>query len=152
MALATRDIIDALRDHALASGYFDTVNGHEPKRAPGLGLSAAVYVQRLRAVPARSGLGSVSVRLELNIRCMTGMLAEPQDMIDPNLMDAVDALGRAYSGDFTLGGLVAEVDLLGMHGQPLGGDAGYMNQDQQLYRVFVINLGVTVNDLWTEAA
>jgi hypothetical protein len=81
MSLATRDIIDAAVSHALQTGHFDQCNGHEPKRAPGLGLSASVYVASLRPIPARSGLNSTSALLVLNVRCMTSMLAEPQDGI-----------------------------------------------------------------------
>src|SRR5688500_8225689 len=115
MALAVADIINAAASHAAASGHFDQVNGHEPKRAPGLGLSASVYVSRLGFIRERSGLSSTSALLTLNVRCMTSMLAEPQDGIDPNLLGAVDALMAAYSGDFELGGAVANVDLLGAH-------------------------------------
>lgn len=152
MALATRDIIDAACSHALSLGEFDQVNGHEPKRAPGNGLSASVWAQSLRPIQARSGLASTSALLVLNIRAMTSMLAEPQDGIDPALVGAVDALLRAYSGDFELGGLVANVDLLGAYGPGLSADAGYLNQDQQLYRVVVITLPLVVNDLWSQAA
>lgn len=152
MALATRDIIDAACSHALSLGEFDQVNGHEPKRAPGNGLSASVWAQSLRPIQARSGLASTSALLVLNIRAMTSMLAEPQDGIDPALVGAVDALLRAYSGDFELGGLVANVDLLGAYGPGLSAEAGYLNQDQQLYRVVVITLPLVVNDLWSQAA
>lgn len=152
MALGLRAIIDAAVSHALALGEFDQVNGHEPKRAPGLGLSASIYTQRLSFIRERSGLNSTTALVTLNVRCMTSMLAEPQDDIDPNLLGAVDALIRAYSGDFDLGGLVANVDLLGAHGPGLTADAGYLNQDQQLYRVVVITLPLVVNDLWSQAA
>lgn len=151
MTLGLRAIIDAAVSHALELGWFDQVSGHEPKRAPGLGLSAAVYAQRLSFVRERSGLNSTSALVVLNVRCMTSMLAEPQDDIDPNLLNAVDALMRAYSGDFTLGDLVANVDLLGAHSPGLAADAGYLNQDQQLYRVVVITLPLVINDLFDQA-
>ena len=152
MTLALLDIINAARDHALSTGWFDVVSGHEPKRAPGNGVSAAVWVEDVSPIPARSGLASTSARVELSVRCMTPMLAEPQDGIDPNLVGAADALMRAYTGDFTLGDLVANVDLLGSHGPGLRGRAGYLNQDQQLYRVFVITLPLVCNDLWDQVS
>jgi hypothetical protein len=152
VTLALADIIDAACSHAQTAGWFDTVNGHEPKRAPGLGVSASVWAQSLRPVSARSGLNATSALVVLNVRCMTPMLAEPQDDVDPNLFGAVDALMRAYTGDFDLGGLVSNVDLLGSYGPGLTAEAGYLNQDQVLYRVVTITLPLVVNDLWSQAA
>jgi hypothetical protein len=80
------------------------------------------------------------------------MLAEPQDDIDLNLALATHAVMSAITGDFTLGGLVRTVDLLGMTSEQLGGEAGYLNQDQKLYRVMVITVPCLVNDLWTQEA
>jgi len=152
MTLALADIIDAAVSHALALGEFDQVNGHEPKRAPGLGISAAVWAQSLRPISARSGLASTSALVTLTVRVYTSMLQEPQDAIDPHLLGAVDALMRAYTGDFELGGLVANVDLLGAYGPGLFADSGYMNQDQTLYRVVTITLPLVINNLWDQVA
>lgn len=150
MALDTKAILDAVVSHALASGHFERVNQHEPKSAPGNGLSAAVWVDRVG--PARgSGLAMTSALLVLNVRLYTSMLSEPQDAIDPNLMAAHDALMTAYSGAFTLGGLVRSVDLLGAAGTPLSSQAGYLNQDSKLFRVITITLPVIVNDCWEQA-
>jgi hypothetical protein len=151
VTLDFRAVRDAAISHASASGYFDQVAGHEPKNAPGNGLSASFYLQNVRPVAARSGLSVTSVRVELEVRLLTPMLAEPQDDIDPNLLVAADALMRAWSGDFELSGAVAQVDLLGAHGTPLQGEAGYFNQDGKLFRGFVITLPVVVNDLWSQS-
>lgn len=151
MAIDITGILDAVVSHAAASGHFETVNGHEPANAPGHGLTAAVWADRVTPVRS-SGLASLSVLLVFNVRVYTSAVQEPPDAIDPNLISAVDTLCAAYAGDFTLGGLVREVDLLGQHGQPLDVRAGYIQQDGQLYRVATISLPVVVNDLWTEAA
>lgn len=150
MALAVDEIVDVVMSHALASGYFDRVNGHEPKNAPGTGLSAAVWADSIRSVQS-SGLSSTSAAVVLNVRLYTSMLQEPQDAIDPAMLRAVSALFAAYSGDFTLGGNAREVDLLGSDGAPLQAKAGYLNQDQKLYRVMTITLPVIVNDAWDQA-
>ena len=150
MALAVDEIVDVVMSHALASGYFDRVNGHEPKNAPGNGLSAAVWADSIRSVQS-SGLSSTSAAVVLNVRLYTSMLQEPQDAIDPAMLRAVSALFAAYSGDFTLGGNAREVDLLGSDGAPLQAKAGYLNQDQKLYRVMTITLPVIVNDAWDQA-
>lgn len=151
MALDVDGTVDAVISHAMASGYFDQVNGHEPKNAPGNGLTAAVWFDTMRAVLS-SGLASVSVLLVLNVRLYTSMLQEPQSAIDPALLRASGALFAAYAGDFTLGGLVREVDLFGAEGTPLLAKAGYLNQDNKLYRVVTITLPVVVNDAWDEVA
>jgi len=151
MALGASAILSAVESHALALGHFDRVNRHEPKSAPGNGVSAAIWVQNLRPVAAASGLAATSARLELSVRVYLNMLQEPQDAIDTNIMTAVDALMAAYSSDFDLGGLVRNVDLLGAHGDPLQADAGYLEQDRKLYRVVVITLPLIVSDLWAQA-
>lgn len=143
-------ILDAVVSHAAASGQFERVNGHEPKSAPGNGLTAAVWVQSVGPVPNGSGLQRTSAVLVFNVRVYTPMLMEPQDAIDPALVGAVDALMSAYSGDFELGGNVRCVDLLGMAGIPLSAQAGYLEQDKRIYRVMTITLPVIVNDAWEQ--
>jgi len=151
MALDVDGIVDAVASHAGASGYFDRVNGHEPKNAPGNGLTAAAWFDTIRPVLS-SGLDSLSALLVLNVRLYTSMLQEPQDAIDPMMLRATGALFTAYAGDFTLGGLVRHVDLLGAEGAPLQAKAGYLNQDNKLYRVITITLPVVANDAWDEVA
>jgi hypothetical protein len=147
---ALRDLIGALEDHAASLGQFDQINRHEPKSAPGRGLTAAIWVDRLRPVRT-SGLNSVSVALDVMVRVYLPMLTEPQDEIDPLMLDAVDALCATYGGDFQLGGRVRSVDLFGAGGVQLQAQAGYMQQDGRLYRVMTITVPCVVNDLWTEA-
>lgn len=144
-------ILAAVISHAAASGLFDRVAGHEPKNAPGNGLSAAIWVQSIAPLPAASGLSYTTGYLVLRERLYNPMLQEPQDSIDPNLLAATDTMIGLYSGDFTLGGLVRNVDLLGAHGIPLRADAGYLEQAGKLFRVFDITLPLVCNDLWTQA-
>jgi len=151
VTLGASGILAAVKSHALATGLFENVLGHEPKSAPGNGLTAAVWVQNLRPAVA-SGLDSTSARLQLSVRVYMNMLADPQDEIDTRILAAVDVLMAAYSADFTLGGLVRDVDLLGADGDPLSADAGYLEQDGRLYRVMVVTLPLVVNDLWTQAS
>ena len=150
MALDITGILDAVVSHAMACGHFERVNQHEPENPPGAGLTAAVWADRVTPVRS-SGLASVSTLLVFNVRLFTSMQSDPADAIDPAMLAAVDTLCAAYAGDFTLGGLVRQVDLLGSAGQPLDIRAGYIPQDGALYRVLTISLPVIVNDLWTEA-
>ncbi|MGH8883261.1 MAG: hypothetical protein ACRD0P_38960, partial [Stackebrandtia sp.] len=145
MTVQTTGILSAIVSHAMASGHFERVNSHEPKNAPGNGLTAAVWVDSIGPVRS-SGLAVTSGRLVFNVRLYSGMLQEPADAIDPNLIAATDALMSAYSGDFDLGGTVRCVDLLGQAGVPLGAQAGYISHSGTMYRVMTITLPVLVND------
>lgn len=153
VAFAPEALYLAALDHALTSGLFDSVNGHEPKSAPGRGLTAALWADAIDPVPNTSGLNLTTMRLALNLRIYSSMLQEPQDAIDPNILTAVATLMAAYSGDFTLGGLLGDqgVDLLGRAGQALSARAGYLNQDNRIFRVMTILLPLIVPDAWEQA-
>src|SRR2546429_1429361 len=144
-------ILNAAVSHAMALGLFERANGHEPKNAPGNGITAAVWVDYIGPHPGQSGLATTSARLVLNVRIYTSMLAEPQDAIDPRVLAAVGVLMGEYSGDFDFGGAVESVDLLGRAGPPMSAQAGYLNQDGKLYRVMTITVPVIVNDVWSQS-
>lgn len=145
-------ILDGLESHALASGWFERVNKHEPKASPGNGITAAIWLDSLTPLPEASGLASTSGLLVWTLREYQNFLSEPMDAIDPNLLAAANALIAAYSGDFELGGNVRNVDLLGAHGAPLAGRAGYLNQDGKVFRIFNITIPLVVSDIWNQAA
>lgn len=151
MTLNIGGILDGVVSHAMASGHFEQVNGHEPANAPSLGLTAAVWTDSIQAIRS-SGLASTSAVLVFNVRVYTSTQSEPADAIDPNVISAVDDLCAAYIGDFTLGGLVRQVDVLGQHGQPLLVRAGYIQQSGAIFRVMTITLPVIVDDLWEQVA
>lgn len=147
--METDAYIDAIVSHAMSTGQFERVNQYEPKKAPGNGLTAAVWFQSL--VPTRiGGLDSTTVRLVMRIRIYTSMLMDPPDQIDPNVIEALDVLLNAYSGDFTLDGLIRNVDLLGQSGTPMQADAGYLNQDGKMMRIVDITLPMIINDVWEQ--
>jgi hypothetical protein len=153
MALDVRTLSNALQDHALRSGWFDAVNGEEPKSPPGQGLTCAVWPQQLRPAPGVSGLVATSIRLAFRVRLYMGITNEPGDAIDPYMLDACDALMGAYSGDFTLDGQVMEIDLLGTYGDALGLEAGYQRMESGTeFRVVDITVPLIVTDLWDQEA
>lgn len=152
MTLDISTLIGAAQDHALATGLFDSVNGHEPLSPPGSGLTAAVWPQQIAPARGASGLASTTARVAMIFRIYSPMNQLPADAIDPAMVGAIDVMGSAYSGDFTLGGLVKQVDLLGAYGDPLGGQAGYLTEGAQQYRVWDITLPLVVNDLWPQAS
>jgi hypothetical protein len=145
-------VTDAVASHALSLGVFDRVNTHEPKVAPGNGITCAVWVDRILMNRKASGLNRTGVTLVFNIRLYQTMLSEPQDAIDPNLIGALDLLMAAFNGDYELGGTVREVDVFGMNGVALGAQAGYVPQDNKMYRVVIVTLPLNMNDVWEQVA
>lgn len=142
--------IDAVVSHAMSTGRFDSVNGHEPKAVPGYGVTAAVWSQSIGPLRNASSLVHTSALLVMNVRIYASMLSEPQDMIDPQVIKACDDLFAAYSGDFTLDGMIKAVDLLGMSGTPLSGQAGYQEVSGKMFRVVTITLPLMINDAWEQ--
>lgn len=143
-------VYDALLTVPQASGFFDTVNGHEPKNAPGVGLSAGLWLDSVGPNPERSGGATVSLVCGFNLRLYTSMFAEPADAIDPNLMIAGCAMMAAYAGGFDIPGADAFIDLLGMAGAGLHGQAGYIDLSGRLHRVFTLEIPVIVDDAFAE--
>jgi hypothetical protein len=144
-------ILAEIVSHAQRIGHLAQVNQHEPKSAPEGVLTGAVWAQELRPLPSSSGLNATTVLVAFNVRIYKNMLSLPQDAIDPEVLAATDALMAAYSGDFTLGGLVRNVDLLGEHGEGLFARAGYVPQDGRLYRILDISVPCVINDLWVQS-
>lgn len=147
--LNIEDVLDKLVSHAMAQAVFDSVNAHEPKSAPGHGLTAALWVEQLGPVPT-SGLASTSALLTYMLRIYTNMLAEPQDAIDPNMIAATDIMIAAYSADLDLGGDARMVDLLGAYSPGLSARAGYIPQDGKLFRCMTITVPIVINDVWDQ--
>lgn len=143
---AVQALFDAVQSQAMTLGLFERVNTHEPKNAPGLGLSCSIWVQSVKPVSS-SGLASVSGEVTFHLRVYSSMLAEPQDSIDPEVMSAALTLMAAYAGAFTLGGTVRNVDVM-----QTTLEAGYLNQDHRIFRVMVVALPIIINDLWDEVA
>lgn len=146
-------IQDAVVSDIQGSGYFDKVNQHEPKRAPGFGLTAAVWMQQLVPVPAGSGLDRTSALLVMMARFYSLMIGEPQDMIDVNLMKSTSNVIRRYHDnfDFDLDPLVRNIDIFGSAGVPFRVDAGYVEQDGTMFRVMDLTIPIIVNDVWIQS-
>lgn len=152
MSLEPRPILAALVSHAQVSGKYAKVNRHEPKSAPhgGSRLTMSVWFQRSLPLGTKSGLYQTSGLVEFWARIYKNMLSEPQDEIDPDMMDAAADYIRRVSADYTLGGTVKNVDLLGAHGPGLSSQAGYLTQDRVPFRVILITIPCVINDLWEQ--
>jgi hypothetical protein len=143
-------IFDAVKSKAAGLGVFGQVAGHEPKNAPGNGLLCSTWVDTIEPLPSASGLSQTSGRVVFHQRIYSNMLQEPQDDIDPGIVAAASALIAAYSADFTLGGTIREIDLLGEFGQALSAQAGYLEIDRKFYRVMVVIVPVIIDGMWLQ--
>lgn len=149
MALDAGALTNATINPALTLGVFAKVNGHEPKNAPGKGLTCSFWLDRIRPITS-SGLNTTTLLVVFNARIQSDMLAEPQDDIDPRLAEAAGLLFNAYHSDLTLGGLVRTIDVFGSEGVRLEGRAGYLEQDRRQFRIFTLTVPLIVNDVWTQ--
>jgi len=152
VSIDSRALFNVLTGYAASSGLFDSVTGHEPKAAPSpTGVSASIWWAGTEPILS-SGVNSVSVRVEFQCRVYTTMLQEPQDDIDPRIMDAVDVMFTALIGDFDFGSQARYVDVLGSDGERLRAVPGYLTQDSKVFRVADIFVPVLVNDAYAEVA
>lgn len=149
MALDSTGLFNELLSAISSLGVFDKVNAHEPKNAPGHGITCSIYVNNI--APARtSGLASCSAVVVFNVRVYNDMLQEPQDTIDIDTMQATDSVINALAGDFDLGGLARNVDFFGYEGTKVTATAGYITIDNKMYRAMTIVVPVIVNDVWEQ--
>lgn len=152
-AAAVNGLFNAVVTDALTTGLFESVNTHEPKNAPGNGLTCWVHVSDVQPVRT-SGLDQTSGLVSFFVEIYCSMLQEPQDDIDPMMLSAASVLMGNYSGDFTLAADttadVRHVDLLGAYGTGLSVQGGYKQIGDKLERVMVVYLPVVINDMWLQ--
>lgn len=148
MTINLRGILNAIISHAKASGHFEQFAGHDFKSAPGAGVWGSVFLDTIEPIGEVSGLNSATVRVSVMVRVTQNMLKDPQDDIDPEIAGAVDALLDAVLDDFTLGGLVRNIDVFGETGAGVSVNAGYFEQDHRNYRATDITIPMIINDVW----
>jgi hypothetical protein len=144
---AVNALLNAAKGHAEETGAFRSVVSHEPKAAPGSGLRAAIWVQHIRPIAA-SGLAATSAVVTLSVRVYLNMLEKPEDNIDPQVLAALSLLMDQYTGDFTFGGTIRNVDLLGINGEMLEAEMGYISIADVMYRHGTLIVPCVINDLW----
>lgn len=151
-AAAINAVYAAAVSAAEGLGIFEKVIAHEPKAKPVSLPACAVWTQNLVPVAAVSGLNITSGRLGLRARIYLNFLGKPEDKIDPQLVALTSTLLGAYSGGFTFGETVMEIDLLGAYGEALSAEAGYIQHDDTQFRVMEISVPVIIDGLWTQEA
>ena len=149
MSLDVAGLFATLQSHAQETGHFEAVLLHEPKSAPGQGVTLCMWLGPIFPVTS-SGLDSVSMLAVINMRLYTPFLQEPQDAIDSVLWAAMDPVIQSYATDFTLNGQARAVDLFGENGIEFRAEPGYINQDGTVFRVVELVVPVIVNDCYQE--
>lgn len=146
-------IFAAAQSHAQGLGYFDEVNTHPVTNPPGNQIVCSITLGPIRGVGAMSGLHSTSGVVTMLQRIYKNIQTEPQDHIDIDVLKVVDALFAAYSGDFTFGGLIRNVDILGQTGAQMMAAPGWLPWPDGggTYRTVDITLPLIINDMWTQA-
>jgi Domain of unknown function (DUF4082)/PKD domain len=140
-------LIGALANHAARLGVFSSIVNHEPVSSPGNGVTAAIWCGPTYPARGASGLNSTSVVVVGFIRLYRPMGTVDQDALELGILKAKTALWKAYSGDFTLGGLVRHIDLLGQYGMAFRDDPAYQTWDSTQYRVVTLTVPMVVNDV-----
>jgi hypothetical protein len=150
--MQTSAILDAVVSHAQTTGHFENVNQYEAKSAPGRGIHCGVWSESAVALRNGSGLDSTSVRAIFTVQVLCSVDRDPQDDIDVDITNAVDALMTNYNGDFTLDGLIRNIDVFGQYGTPLGWVMGHTNISGKPFRVAAITLPLIIDDAWEQTA
>lgn len=145
-------IFNALASHAATLGIFDTVTNHEAINAPGHGLHYEIWAGPIGPARGDSGLDITSARVIMMGRVKCSVMREPRDQIETDLLYAVDRLMAEYTGAFQLGlPGVRAIDLMGIEGIALEARPGWINLDNQSYRVADITIPIIVNDTWVQS-
>ena len=150
MAFNFQGLVDAVASYAGTTGEFDAVNTHEPKAKPSNGVTCSIWIAELAPIASASGLNSVTGLVTMTMRIQRPFLSQPADQIDPLILQACASLMGVFAGGFTMGETVRDVDLLGAHSQGLHAKAGYVNQDNTVFRIMDVTLPLVVNDLFPE--
>jgi hypothetical protein len=153
MSTDSTEIIDLVNSRVKAMKLFDAVLDHEPKSPPGDGFTWACWVRSWRPVPSLSGLASTGTILTLSGRIFCRFIREPQDDIDRDLFERVDAVIRESSTDLSFGIANESVwtDLLGQDSEGLYAESGYINMDGVIFRVADLIIPVVLADQWAQA-
>jgi|SRR5579871_4720694 len=150
-AAAMRGLFAEVRSRAEALSVFSSVNGHEPRNAPGSALTFAFWGEEIKAVTS-SGLASTTCVIMLGGRIYHSALGKPEEDTDPAVMSAACSVMAACSAGFTLDGEVRDVDLLGQFGTPLSAHLAWLTQEGKQFRTAEMSIPLVVDDMFPQAA
>ena len=148
MAVDAAGILNAVVSKAQTLGVFDSVNGHEPMKVPGRGVTAAFWYEAIGPHVRGSGLNTTSANLVMFGRTYADAFLPNLDIVEPALLDATVKLIGALSLNFTLDSAlnVQSISLLGETGQSTFARAGYLNQDGRMKRIYNLTISMIIRD------
>ncbi len=136
----------ALHQRLVSVGQFDSVHDVEPANAPGKGLYAAMWFERLQPIPALSSLASAFMVYVHVVRIYKNATSEPKDSIDINLIKAADAVFSSLIADHRLGNTAYSVDVLGEYSDGLTATTDYVDFGRNAwYRVVDLSVPIGVD-------
>lgn len=149
-------IFAEIKNPIMALGIFKTVAFYEPKAAPPAD-HCALWGDRLRAIPRRSGLATAAFLMMINCRIYNSygsadFVDQTAAAVEPKVFRAAAAVMGEFIGNFTLETLDGNIDVLGDNGFALDAVPGYINHDGIIFRVITVQIPVIINDLFAEVA
>jgi hypothetical protein len=151
MSVDVEGTITRLVNHAKMLGAFEVARATEFKSAPPNALCFALWVQRLGSSPVGSGLSSTNAALQVTARIYFPMTHKPEAEIEGKVFGAAGGYLGRINGDYTLGGTVRNVDILGEVGDVLAWQGGYLAIDNKVSRIADLNMNVIFNNSWEQA-
>lgn len=147
----------AVGDVARQSNLFDRVDDHDSRNPPGRGLTCQVLMGAFEPVGRASGLSVTAARMEFTVRIAAPRMQSPDGKTDQAVLYAAAYLLAVYNADFDLDevtpdGLVRCVDVLGMYGDPLRIEPGWITDSELPYRVADITVPLILNDVFPQGA
>jgi hypothetical protein len=146
-------IRDPIASHVLAAGIYDTFDGHPPDVVPNSGIHGIQEFGGMKRARGRggSGLASTSMLVIVTVSTFLAIEQEPADDVDPQVVDAANALFSSFLGDFTLGGNVRCIDVGASQGVEMSVDPAYATVGGVKVRAAVLSVPIIMNDLYAEA-
>lgn len=149
---AVTALMAAVRTVPAKTGAFrSSVIFHEPRAAPSVLPSLALWAGPIEPVGAVSGLSEVSGRVTVQGRIYVANAQKADDKTEELLLTLQSALLGGFAGAFTLGGEAMCIDLLGAYGQKISAAPGWLDHDGTWFRVSEVTVPAIIDPLWTEA-
>ena len=147
MTFDGKRLFQEVESHAMKLGIFPGgVNLHEAEAPPDK-PACSFWLGPGAPDPSSSGLASTSARLTILARLFSSRMQRPLDGIDPAILNATFTLIGEYNATFTLGGLIRNVDVMGIRWAP-----GYLDWAGAPLRVVEVTLPLVVTDVWAQGA
>lgn len=132
---------------------FQQVLTHEPKNKPQKDVTLAFWLTDLKPSVKFSDMEGTAGVVTFNHRIYVNFpLGKPEDSTEAKLLNAASLLMNEYSNEFSFGGTVIAVDLLGMDSSGLSMRTGYVSIDNTVFRMADVTVPIIIDNLWTQGA